>query len=186
MAQGSTRTGSDILLCGWNRDHDNLILALKPGLHSVRRTYATEMRKRIYASHARRGVYTPRVDLGAYVNADIYAISVAYHFREMDLFYMSRKILRIRIGCGLLINDNPASTRKAGFTLRTQIYGVYADHFAHLGRVFSATNADLRRGIAQVPSVNTPTIRRLLRVDAGLSLANSPQPMRIRKLLRGI
>ena len=39
---------------------------LKPGLHSVRRTYATEMRKRIYASHARRGVYTPRVDLGAY------------------------------------------------------------------------------------------------------------------------
>ena len=38
-------------------------------------------------------------------------------------------------------------------------------------------------GIAQVPSVNTPTIRRLLRVDAGLSLVNSPQPMRIRKLL---
>ena len=41
-------------------------------------------------------------------------------------------------------------------------------------------------GIAQVPSVNTPKIRRLLRVDAGLSLVNSPQPMRIRKLLRGI
>ena len=41
-------------------------------------------------------------------------------------------------------------------------------------------------GIAQVPSVNTPTIRRLLRVDAGLSLANSPQPMRIRKHLRDI
>ena len=41
-------------------------------------------------------------------------------------------------------------------------------------------------GIAQVPSVNTPTIRRLSRVDAGLSLANSPQPMRIRKLLRDI
>ena len=41
-------------------------------------------------------------------------------------------------------------------------------------------------GIAQVPSVNTPTIRRLLRVGAGLSLANSPQPMRIRKLLRDI
>ena len=41
-------------------------------------------------------------------------------------------------------------------------------------------------GIAQVPSVNTPTIRRLLRVDAGLSLVNSPQPMRIRKLLRDI
>ena len=40
--------------------------------------------------------------------------------------------------------------------------------------------------IAQVPSVNTPTIRRLLRVDAGLSLVNSPQPMRIRKLLRDI
>ena len=42
--------------------------------------------------------------------------------------------------------------------------------------------------IAQVPSIvfNTPTIRRLLRVDAGLSLANNPQPMRIRKLLRDI
>ena len=34
---------------------------------------------------------------------------------------------------------------KAGFIPRTQIYGVYADHFAHLGHVFSATNADLRR-----------------------------------------
>ena len=32
-------------------------------------------------------------------------------------------------------------------------------------------------GIAQVPSVNTPTIRRLLRVDAGLSMVNSLQPM---------
>ena len=41
-------------------------------------------------------------------------------------------------------------------------------------------------GIAQVPSVSTPTIRRLLRVDAGLSLVNSPQPMRIRMLLRDI
>ena len=41
-------------------------------------------------------------------------------------------------------------------------------------------------GIGQVPSVNTPTIRRLFRVDAGLSLVNSPQPMRIRKLLRDI
>ena len=40
--------------------------------------------------------------------------------------------------------------------------------------------------IAQVPSINTPTIRRLLCVDAGLSLANSPQPLRIRRLLRGI
>ena len=74
---------------------------------------------------------------------------------------------------------------KAGFTLRTQIYGAYADHFAHLGRVFSATNMPIYAvGIAQVPSVNTPTIRRLLRVDAGLSMVNSPQPMRIRKLLR--
>ena len=92
--------------------------SVKPGLHSVRRTYATEMRKRIYASHARRGVYTPRVDLGAI--RDIYAISVAYHFREMDLFYMSRKSLGIRIGYGLLTNDNPASTRK-----RRRIVGVF-------------------------------------------------------------
>ena len=34
---------------------------------------------------------------------------------------------------------------KAGFILRTQIYAVYADYFAHVGRVFSATNADLCR-----------------------------------------
>ena len=41
-------------------------------------------------------------------------------------------------------------------------------------------------GIAQVPSVNTPTIRRLLGMDAGLSLANSSRPLPIRRLLRGI
>ena len=50
---------------------------------------------------------------------------------------------------------------KAGFTLRTQIYGAYADHFAHLGRVFSATNADLRRrdrsGAECKHSYNTPS-----------------------------
>ena len=32
---------------------------------------------------------------------------------------------------------------KAGFILRMQIYAVY--HFAHLGRVFPVTNADLHR-----------------------------------------
>ena len=41
-------------------------------------------------------------------------------------------------------------------------------------------------GIAQVPSINTPTIRRPGDVDAGLSLANSPRHLRIRRLLRGI
>ncbi len=40
---------------------------------------------------------------------------------------------------------NHKSGPKAGFIPRTQIYAVYADHFAHVGRVFSATNADLRR-----------------------------------------
>ena len=114
---------------------------LKPGLHSVRRTYATEMRKRIYASHARRGVYTPRVDLGAYrPYADIYAISVAYHFREMDLFYMSRKSLRIRIGCGLSTNDNPTPTRK-----RRRIVGVH-----------SAPERSLRRRSALVAEKTRP------------------------------
>ena len=53
---------------------------------------------------------------------------------------------------------------KAGFTLRTQIYGAYADHFAHLGRVFSATNADLRRrdrsGAECKHSYNTPSFTR--------------------------
>ena len=41
---------------------------------------------------------------------------------------------------GLVITTKWTST--VGFTLQTQIYGV---DFAHLGRVFSATNADLRR-----------------------------------------
>ena len=41
-------------------------------------------------------------------------------------------------------------------------------------------------GIAQVPSIHTPTIRRPGYVDAGLSLGNSPRPLRIRRLLRGI
>ena len=53
---------------------------------------------------------------------------------------------------------------KAGFTLRTQFYGAYADHFAHLGRVFSATNADLRRrdrsGAECKHSYNTPSFTR--------------------------
>ena len=39
---------------------------------------------------------------------------------------------------------------------------------------------------AHRPIINTPTIRRLLRVDAELSLANSPRPLRIRRLLRVI
>ena len=54
---------------------------------------------------------------------------------------------------------------KAGFILRTKIYAVYAYHFAHVGRVFSATNADLRRSDRADGSlsINTPTIRRLLR-----------------------
>ena len=37
-------------------------------------------------------------------------------------------------------------------------------------------------GIAQVPSIDTPTIRRPGEMDAGLPLANSPRPRRIRKL----
>ena len=54
-------------------------LRVKPGLHSVRRTYATELRKRIYASHARRGVYTPRVNLGAYTQT-----STQYRLRTIS------------------------------------------------------------------------------------------------------
>ena len=65
-------------------------------------------------------LYSTRISRRVY--ADIYAISVAYHFREMDLFYMPRKSLRVRIGCGLLANDNPASTRK-----RRRIF-VYTRH----------------------------------------------------------
>ena len=42
-----------------------------------------------------------------------------------------------------------------------------------------------KAGIAQMPSINTPTICRLLHVGAGLSLAH-PRPLRIRKLLRDI
>ena len=57
-------------------------------------------------------------------------------------------------------------TPKAGFTLQMQIYGVYADHFAHLGRVFSATNADLHRcdraGAECKHSYNTPSFTGLM------------------------
>ena len=49
---------------------------------------------------------------------------------------------RVTLEIGMVLEDRMC---KAGFTLRTQIYGAYADHFAHLGSVFSATNADLRR-----------------------------------------
>ena len=63
---------------------------------------------------------------------------------------------------------------KAWFILRTQIYAVclYADHFPHVGRVFSATNADLRRSdrtdAEYKHSYNTPnftlTFARLLKL----------------------
>ena len=50
---------------------------------------------------------------------------------------------------------------KAGFILRTQIYAVYADHFARVGRALAATNADLRRSdradVKYKHSYNTPT-----------------------------
>ena len=52
---------------------------------------------------------------------------------------------------------------KAGFKpgLYFEIYAVYADHFAHVGRVFSAINADLRRSdrpdAEYKHSYNTPT-----------------------------
>ena len=87
---------------------------IKPGLHSIRRTYATKMRKRIYASHARRGVYTPLVDLDAYTQT-----STQYRLRTISgrwIYFICRVKLKacvyIRIGCRLLTNDNPASTRK--------------------------------------------------------------------------
>ena len=64
---------------------------------------------RLYSTRRYRCVY-----------ADIYAISVAYHSTEMDLFYIPGRSLRIRIGCGLLANDNPAFTRK-----RRRIVGVF-------------------------------------------------------------
>ena len=86
--------------------------------------------------------------------------------------------------------SSPATSAPVGLKpglLRTQIYAVYADTFAHLGRVFSATNADLRRrDHADAEYLNTPTIRRPGDVDAGLSLANSPRLLRTRRLLRGI
>ena len=42
--------------------------------------------------------------------ADVEGDRDAYHFSEMDLFYMPRKSLRIRRGRGILANGNPAST----------------------------------------------------------------------------
>ena len=71
-----------------------------------------------YALSAQGSLHSTRRSRRVY--ADIYAISVAYHSTEMDLFYIPRRSLRIRIGCGLLANDNPASTPK-----RRRIVGVF-------------------------------------------------------------
>ena len=69
----------------------------------------TELRKRIYAD--------TRV---------MAFILLAYHYTEMDLFYMLRKTLRIRRGRGLLANDNPASTRKSRRIVGVFILGICA------------------------------------------------------------
>ena len=153
-------------------------MSIKPGLHSVRRTYATEMRKRIYASHARRGVYTPRVDLGAYTQT-----STQYRLRTISgrwIYFILEWTTCLDSSSGTLIRLKPGL------------------HFERISRAYTQTilrtwGAFYRPpmpiyavGIAQVASVNTPTMRRLLRVDAGLSLANSPKPLRIRKLLLDI
>ena len=59
-------------------------------------------------------------------------------------------------------------------------------HFESKSTAYTQTILRTWGAFSQVPSVDTPTIRRLLSVDTGLSLVNSPQPLRIRKLLRDI
>ena len=122
------------------------------------------------------------------LHCDVVHITTKWVFRlTLDHAIAAIQTSRSRPSTSSSSFSSSSSSPKAGFTLRTQIYGAYADHFAHLGRVFSATNADLRRrDRAGAEYLNTPAIRRILRVDAGLPLANSPQPMRIRKLLRDI
>ena len=74
--------------------------------------------------------------------------------------------------CPTQLKQNNYATRSyAGFTLRTQIYGAYADHFAHLERVFSATNADLRHrdhlGAECKHSYNSPSFTRVCWIVIG-------------------
>ena len=76
--------------------------------------------------------------------------------------------------------------RKAGLILRTQIYGDTQTILSTRGAFSRPPMSIYAVGIAQVPSIDTPTIRRPGEVDAGLSLANSPRPRRIRRLLRGV
>ena len=69
--------------------------------------------------YARNGVYTSCVDLGAYTQTYTQQRS-AYHFREMDLFYIPPKSLRIGRGRCPLANGNPTTMRK-----RRRIVGVF-------------------------------------------------------------
>ena len=97
---------------------------LKPGLHFERKsTPYTQTILRTWGAFSR-----PPMPIYAVVIAQVPSINTP----------TIRRLLRADAGLSLA---------KAGFTLRTQIYGVNADHFAHLGRVFSATNADLRRRV---------------------------------------
>ena len=71
---------------------------LKPGLYFVRRSTQTLLRKCVYTDNG--GLYSC-VGRHAYLRRHAQK-RFAYHFREMDLFYMPRKRLRIRRGSGLL------------------------------------------------------------------------------------
>ena len=70
-------------------------------------------------------------------------------FNFMLLVIISRKHqwqkINVANNSDLYVRIMKVIPSEAGFILRKQIYAIYADHFAHVGRAFSATNADLRR-----------------------------------------
>ena len=74
----------------------------------------------------------------------------------------------IRCHHGMILLCTPGSLQvtkvKPGLIIRKQNYAIYADHFAHVGRVFSATNAHLHRSdCADAEYKHSYNIRRLLR-----------------------
>ena len=95
---------------------------------------------------------------------------------------LMEQIIEICIHSSTIMYETVWYETKAGFILRMQIYAVYADHFAHVGRVFLATLLQHANVYADL----CPPFEALLTWKRGLSLANSPRPLRIRKLLRGI
>ena len=130
---------------------------LKPGLHTVRRSMQTEMRKPTNAD-----TRVMAFILHAYISARI-----RRHLCNSGLRTISGRWIYFICRGKLGVYFESKSTPYTQTIVRT--WGAYSRQPMSIYAV----------GNAQVPSINTPTIRWVVRVDAGLALANSPRPLRI-------